>query len=378
MALSTGLQAASAISSTPSAPSSRVAESDIAPRLRFTLRLSRPHASEEQRDLLLREYRLTQFASGFWLEFDNLNERIRTTAQQVEALRLQLARNMPNENPATVGLRVTAESPGWDAWLLPAGGVGLTLVVLLVALRARRRAPQKMDLPPPALPSAVAPIKIAADTLAPQSNIQIAPPAEPDDGPRRETAPAVIAPPSDPVIVKLEHALNLAQVMLNYGRPSSATRILRDYLVQHPGASVRPWLKLLEAYRHMGLRDEFDLAAQNMHDHFNVCAPGWDEGVAEAPLRGFFEEESALDHGADVTGLEQIPHISANVQAAWGSFECRDYLRMLLLDNRGGERIGFPVAVVTDILLLEDVLNELLTTNRLTGGDHERLSSPAE
>ena len=91
MTLSIHLTAASAVSVAPSPTppprSTDVVEGDIAPRLRLTLRLSRPYASEEGRDLLRREYRLTQVAADFWPEFDNLNERIVATTFQVEAPR---------------------------------------------------------------------------------------------------------------------------------------------------------------------------------------------------------------------------------------------------------------------------------------------------
>jgi len=374
LALTTGLSAASAVSVTPAAPSPAILaaspstdDTDIAPRLRFSLRLSRPHASEAERDLLLREYRLTQAASAFWPEFDELSLRIRTAAQQVEALRSQLGRDSANAVPLAAGASVATESSGWDSWLLPAGGAALALGILFASLRARRRrapldaglGPLVMgpdfeltvtgDVPPAQKsPEQTAPAGVQAEAVSPHP-----------------MAPALQPISLDPATIKLERTLNLAQVMLTYGRASSAMRILRDYLVQYPAASVRPWLKLLETYQLMGLRDEFDLTAQNLHDHFNVRTPSWDDGVREVPLRGFFEDDDDSDDSSAeaplATGLEQLPHISARVQATWGSFECRDYLRMLLLDNRGGARSGFPVAVVTDILLLEDVLNELLS-----------------
>lgn len=377
-----------------SASASVSAEVDVAPRLRLTLRLSRPHGSEAERAQLLREYRLTQVASDFWPEFDSLNERIRATTKQVEVLRLQLAADMPNESPLAGGRGFSAESPDWDGWLLSAGAAGLALFILFAVMRARRRrAPFKADLGPLAVPTVSAQTEIGPDLPEPQSTFRVGPPAvNGDNAPRRTQSPvktqakvqskiqsevaatASLAetPSLDPTAFKLDHTLNLAQVMQTYGRASSATRILREYLSQYPAASVRPWLKLLEAYRQMGQRVEFDQTAKNLHDYFNVRTPTWDEGAMDVPLRGFFDEEEGKDDGTDgteggaatATRLEQIPHISTHIQAAWGTIECRDYLRMLLLDNRGGERTGFPVAVVTDILLLEEVLNALLSPNK--------------
>jgi len=159
---------------------------------------------------------------------------------------------------------------------------------------------------------------------------------------------------------ELETTLDFADVMLSYGRTTSAMQSLRDYLDKTPKRSIKPWLKLLETYRLIGLRDAFERAAESVHENFNVQTPIWseegDKQLAGEPLPAHFNE----DGNKISTDLEEIPHISAEVQAKWGTQACQDYLRHLLADNRGGARSGFPVSVIADILLLEDVLHELL------------------
>jgi hypothetical protein len=155
---------------------------------------------------------------------------------------------------------------------------------------------------------------------------------------------------------ELDHALDLANAMLSVGSTAAALQTLKEYLNANPTRSIRPWLKLLETYRHTGARAEFEREADLVHRHFNVRVPSWDEGVAGEPLLSFFEE----DAGEASPSLEDIPHLAAQIQASWGTGACQAYLRHLLADNRGGERAGFPVSIVAEILMLEDILNDLL------------------
>ena len=154
----------------------------------------------------------------------------------------------------------------------------------------------------------------------------------------------------------MDHALDLAEVMLSYGRTTGAMQALKDYLHDHPTVSVRPWLKLLDLHRQTGMHEDFERTAETVHRYFNVQVPGWDDGVSGVPLRSFFDEEE----GIEILGLEQLAHLLAKIQATWPEASCLEYLRHLLVDNRGGGRMGFPVSVVAEILLLEDILNDRL------------------
>ena len=55
--------------------------------MQLALQLSVPAASEDERDLLRREYRLSQSASEFWVGFDSLNGRIHGATELVSNLR---------------------------------------------------------------------------------------------------------------------------------------------------------------------------------------------------------------------------------------------------------------------------------------------------
>jgi hypothetical protein len=344
------------------------------PAMRLSWQLSVPGASEEERDLLRREYRLTQASSEFWEGFDGLNARIHGAAELLRSLRgvvegaappvrrapslldgldapaaaAPLATSLPS--PSSAPAAPPAEE-GMAAWVLAAAVLGgLTFLWF-----RRRAAVAKSALPARAARAASRPASAQPAGRPPAPSPA---PPQPADGMQRDTAPLPAAAPEtvDREREEMDHALDLAEVMLSYGRTTGAMQALRDYLRDHPTNSVRPWLKLLDLHRQTGMREDFERAAETVHRHFNVRVPGWDEGVSGVPLRDFFEDEEQQQ----ILGLEQLPHILAQVQATWPGAGCLEYLRHLLVDNRGGGRMGFPVSVVAEILLLEDILNDRL------------------
>lgn len=352
--------------------------------MQMTWQLSAPAAGEEERDLLRREYRLTQASSEFWVGFDSLNARIHGASELLRYLRGHVdgaALPVAKPQPLLAGLDSPATAP--DAAALPppspaapahpvveAAGMGWALgagVLGLLTLFLLRRRGEKTRLRPipagrvgqaKAIPQAMPAAPEAIETpQAPET-----PPQAADDanGLKRHTVPLpeeAPPPPVDRVREEMDHALDIAEVMLSYGRTTGAMQALKDYLHEHPAVSVRPWLKLLDLHRQTGMREDFERTAETVHRHFNVKVPGWDEGVSGEPLRSFFEEEGER---VEILGLEQIPHLLAKIQAAWPEVSCLEFLQHLLVDNRGGGRMGFPVSVVAEILLLEDILNDRL------------------
>lgn len=143
-----------------------------------------------------------------------------------------------------------------------------------------------------------------------------------------------------------EHVLELAEIMMSFGRAEGAAQTLSDFLRDYPKESLVPWLKLLDLYHKSGRRGEYDDLAPKLNRAFNVKVPAWEE------FTGPTTSES----------VEQFAHIMARVNATWPGQECLDYLTELLRDNRAGARIGFPLGVIDDILLLKSML-EWLTAN---------------
>jgi hypothetical protein len=128
--------------------------------------------------------------------------------------------------------------------------------------------------------------------------------------------------------------------MLTYGRVNGAAQTLQEFIETNPKAALQPWMRLLEIYRDNGMRADFESLATNLNRNFNVEIVCWDDAAAPGePL-----EQS----------LKLLPHIREQIDALWGKPECFEYLQQLLRDNRDGQRAGFTLPVVKEILLLID------------------------
>lgn len=142
--------------------------------------------------------------------------------------------------------------------------------------------------------------------------------------------------PSDPATAAIE----LANIMTSMGLAESAAQTLVEHIRENPRESLPQWLKLLEIHRLNGNRVEFERSASELRQHFNVQAEDWSANAAQGR-----------------TSLEAYPHIRAQVVKLWRTPDCANLLRALLLDNREGTRLGFPLAVAEEILLLVAILN---------------------
>jgi hypothetical protein len=160
------------------------------------------------------------------------------------------------------------------------------------------------------------------------------------------------APPSH------EHVLELAEIMVSFGRSEGAAQTLSEFLRDYPKESLIPWLKLLDLYHKGGRRGEYDDLAPKLNRAFNVKVPDWEH------FTGPITSES----------VEQFAHIMARVNATWPNQECLDYLTELLRDNRAGTRVGFPLGVIDDILLLKSMLEWLIANPPVTNTSASRLA----
>lgn len=160
------------------------------------------------------------------------------------------------------------------------------------------------------------------------------------------------APPSH------EHVLELAEIMVSFGRSEGAAQTLSEFLRDYPKESLIPWLKLLDLYHKGGRRGEYDDLAPKLNRAFNVKVPDWEH------FTGPTTSES----------VEQFAHIMARVNATWPKQDCLDYLTELLRDNRAGTRVGFPLGVIDDILLLKSMLEWLIANPPVTNTSASRLA----
>lgn len=169
------------------------------------------------------------------------------------------------------------------------------------------------------------------------------PPARPDmDFDAEITAPLIV---NEELVEEHDSAVELADIMISFGRVQGAAETLSDFIRANPRQSVAPWIKLMEVYRLADMRIEFDALARQLNKTFNVKSVTWDN----------FDEARQMPGG-----LEQLPHAIDRLVALWGTTECQAYLDRMLRDNRDGTRQGLSLGIIDDILMLWSVLEERL------------------
>ncbi|MDB5814637.1 MAG: hypothetical protein JWN23_1754 [Rhodocyclales bacterium] len=311
-------------------------------------------------------------------DVQELESRIRTQQTILQANSIPSVATPINQPiPATNKVNIPANPPtsasapfAWQDWLLPVGGI-VALVLLLLGWQRYRNSSSYAE----------------AEVLTPLSNDEVEPAGQPADDlfePLSEEdiwpeAGAVKRSGSNPLSTDLpslsglgppsvlhieedveEHnsAVELAEIMMSFGRVQGAAQTLADFIRANPKQAVKPWVKLLEVYKTANMRPEFEALTSQLNKTFNVKPVTWDE--FDVAMRA---PES----------LEDIAHIAQMLCDTWGKRDCQAYLHMLLRDNRQGTRQGFPLAMVDEILLLLAILESQLGPYKQ---DIEPISSP--
>lgn len=150
--------------------------------------------------------------------------------------------------------------------------------------------------------------------------------------------------PDESVIMvdEIDSVVEEAKVFVALGRGERAIEMLEEYITAHPRASANPWLYLMDIYRSGNRKDDFSALAKRFHQTLNVIAPPWENS-----------EQSMMVLPRSLT---EFPHILARLTDGWGIMDAQDFLNHLLQDNRGGERQGFSMEVLQEILLLLAIL----------------------
>lgn len=378
-----------------------------APNLKLSFSLSAApdngRGTDEERERLRREQQLVMALDQKIMSQMELANRIRELEQLQSRLRAESTRldaltqdhSAGNEKPTGPVLAATApiSAPPAPAveqprnWLPLAGGLAaLLLAGGLALLWWRRRGSEYEDVEldtlapeeePPSEPPRSIEVDIALDEdvlPAPEDSVDAedltsrfaeleGPASSMDFGPLEWSPPAddlsaaTVAPlGEDELADEHESAVELADIMMSFGRIQGAAQTLADFIRQNPKQGVAPWLKLLDVYKAAGMRTEFDALTQQLNSTFNVMAVTWDDfDVVRIAAQS----------------LESMPHIVAKLTRLWPTRECQVYLHALLRDNRDGTRQGFPIAVVDELLCLLSVLNELAGPFRARPGDFD-------
>lgn len=153
--------------------------------------------------------------------------------------------------------------------------------------------------------------------------------------------------------------MELAEIMLSFGRVKGAAQALQEYIDNNPQEALQPWIRLMEVYRLAGMRNEFEMVAHNLNQHFNVEVQHWDDAQAEAAA---LVAENSAPLAPRPETLEDMPRIVKMICDIWPTGDVVGYLYQLLRDNRGGKRTGFSLPVVEEILFLIELKE---TSNRI-------------
>ena len=105
------------------------------------------------------------------------------------------------------------------------------------------------------------------------------------------------------------------------------------------------------------------MLARNLNQQFNVEIQPWE--VPAAPVDLVLDGEpqpEAVPGVQKPQGVEDMPRIMASIVRMWEAEDVVAYMYQLLRDNRGGQRLGFPLPVVEEILFLIELKE---TANRM-------------
>lgn len=152
--------------------------------------------------------------------------------------------------------------------------------------------------------------------------------------------------------------MELADIMLSFGRVKGAAQALQEYVDNSPQEALQPWIRLLEVYRMAEMRNEFESLASNLNQNFNVAVPSWEPDKLKATIDEVdlvLDGDPSVESPAVPQSIEDMPRIVSIVCELWSSGDVITYLQQLLRDNRGGKRVGFSLPVVEEILFLVDL-----------------------
>ena len=144
------------------------------------------------------------------------------------------------------------------------------------------------------------------------------------------------------VEARLDSTLSEAKLLMSINRHQDAIAHLKLMIESQPKASINHWLYLLEIFRKLNLKDDFEAYAKGLHNIYNVMTPVW------------YETEISI---VVPQSLEEFPHIVEKLCSVWPGELATVYLRGLINDNRGGDRTGFGKAVLNEVLLLVAMLD---------------------
>jgi pilus assembly protein FimV len=150
---------------------------------------------------------------------------------------------------------------------------------------------------------------------------------------------------SEPVkTVSVEELIDLeqqAEFFIVLGQDDAAVDLLEAHMGGHTQQIPWPYLKLMEIYRRMGLRADYERVQRRFNDQFNGHAPTW---------------ESDMEQGCS---LVDYPGVIERLQALWAEpARAMDVLEMSLV-HLGPDADAFDLPAYRELLFLYGVARDL-------------------
>lgn len=158
--------------------------------------------------------------------------------------------------------------------------------------------------------------------------------------PSNGTDALIALPKNDDAMKHAQNPLAKAQRLVTENRLSEAAQLLKTQIDAAPKASLLQRLYLLRLLRDLSWEDDFEKYANQLHQFYNVVTPLMTRQLSDLETP---------------TSLEAFPHILEQLQQDWPNPAASAYLQDLLVDNRGGDRLGFSEEVLEEMALLLEV-----------------------
>lgn len=162
--------------------------------------------------------------------------------------------------------------------------------------------------------------------------------------PPPKSPPAQIARQDHLRDVSVDELIDLeqqAEFFLVLGQDESAIDVLEGYIRGTTSASPMPFLKLLEIYRRLGMRTDYERTRMNFNLRFNAHAPLWD---------------ADLTHGHE---LKDYPGVIERLQALWTDPDRALEVLERSLMRQDAESYTFDLPAYRELLFLYAVLRDL-------------------
>lgn len=356
------------------------ADAMFTPELRMTPTMGAAAKAEEATpDVLLRR----QAAAALWLAMNATPERLARDQQRLQDLEQRLAQlkqEGDNARQVAAALQVRArkaESAGGGAWLYATGLLAFAGLALSGFLYGRLRQERKRqaawwqaqsqmpddghgggqqpelertsaefvrvpDVPSEPAFASNAPSEVAgaarAPTAAPVTAANIHRHV-PDAAPPGMRPPVPLVEPRDEPLreVSVEELIDLeqqAEFFVVLGQDDAAIDLLEGHVHHTTGASPLPFLKLLEIYRRVGKRADYERIQGEFNERFNAYAPSWDadlqQGHSLADYPGVIDRLQAL-WSSPAKAMEVLERSLTRPDSSEDTFELPAYRELLFL-----------------------------------------------